>query len=55
MRFEIAFWLRFEESPALWLRFGGLRFETCVLRFEAAFWLRFEDSSAFWLRFETAF
>ena len=32
MRLGSAFWLRFEDSPAPFLRFGSLRFETCVLR-----------------------
>ena len=37
MRLGSAFWLRFEDSPAPFLRFGSLRFETCVLRLELRF------------------
>ena len=37
MRFGSALWLRFEDSPAPFLRFGSLRFETCVLRLELRF------------------
>ena len=37
MRLVSAFWLRFEDSPAPFLRFGSLRFETCVLRLELRF------------------